>query len=136
MNNPVSQIEQQLASLSPGGAPGELRETVLANVRRELRSSRWDHRLGRAAALVFTMGVAINAAMAFGLAGDPHSLRKPASEASLVQTAVAVAHATDAETGRQVAWQLATWGGHSLTSERLSALEAALDAELRKDRED
>lgn len=134
MNDLVSQIERELSSLSPGGAPRELRAAVLVEVRRELRSSRWDQRLGRAAALMLTTGVVINATMAFGVSGDPHPLRKPASQTSLVQTAVTVARATDAETGRQVAWQIAAWGGHSMTSEQSTALEAALAAELRKGR--
>lgn len=132
MNNSVSQIERQLASLSPDGAPSELREAVLGNVRRELRASRWDRRLGRVATFVLLTGVGINAVMALGMNDGRHLMRKGASRNSLVQTAVAVARATDEETGRQVAQQLAAWSGQVMTDEQVAAFEAALAAELRK----
>ena len=132
MNDPFSQIERQLMAASSGDAPGELRDRVLADVRRELRAARWDRRLGRVAAVTLTAGVAINAVMALGLNDGRHLLRKTASHGSLLQTAVAVARATDAETGRQVAQQLAAWSGEVMTTEQMADFEAALAAELRK----
>lgn len=134
MNDPLIQIEQRLASTS-ANAPPELRAMVLAGVNRELKSSQWDRRLARAAALLLTMGVALNAVMAFGLAGLPHAPTQPTSSERLLQTAVTVARATDAETGRKIARQIAAWSGHTMTSEQLDSLDAALDAELSNGKE-
>lgn len=135
MSDSFSQIERQLASIPQGMAPSELRERVLAQVQRELRSSRWDRRLGRVAAVVLTTGVAINAVMALGMSDGRHLVGKGTPRNSLLQTAVAVARATDVQTGRQIAQQIAAWSGQALTEEQVAALEATLAAELRKESE-
>jgi hypothetical protein len=132
MSDSVSQLERQLTLLAPDEAPNALREQVLAEVRRELRASRWDRRLGRVATCVLLLGVGINAVMALGMNDGRHLMRRPATQDSLVQTAVAVARATDVETGRQIARQLAAWSGQVMTDEQVAAFEAALAAELRK----
>lgn len=132
MSDSLAQVERQLALLSPGAVPNKLREEVLAGMRRELRASRWDRRLGRVATFVLLIGVGMNAVMALGMSDGRHLMGKETSRNSLLQTAVAVALATDVETGRQVAQQLAAWSGQVMTDEQVAAFEAALAAELRK----
>jgi hypothetical protein len=135
MDENLLHLEQQLARTSPGGAPPELRAAVLGDLRRELASSRWDRRLARTAMLLVATGVAMNAAMVLDLGSSAHGVRPRPSQSSLVQTAVAVARATDAETGRQVAQQLAAWSGRKMSPEQLATLNAALAAELRHEKE-
>ncbi|MCC6493120.1 MAG: hypothetical protein IT424_08870 [Pirellulales bacterium] len=130
MDEPLTQIEAQLTRATPGAAPRELRAAVLADVSRELKSSRWDRRLARTAAAALAAGVAINGATAL-IDGRPGGLGGDASQASLVEAAVAVGRATDAETGRTIARQLAAWSGSLLTHEQVAALDAEIVAELR-----
>lgn len=126
----IEQIERQLSTALPG-APDELRGVVLGTVRKELRAARWDRRLGRAAAVLLAAGVGLNAAIALHAAnaGLPTPAGGPSQEA-LVQTAVAVAEATDVETGRRFARQMAAWSGHSMTNAQQAALDAAIAAQL------
>ncbi|RIK85912.1 MAG: hypothetical protein DCC67_03330 [Planctomycetota bacterium] len=130
MDEPLSQLERQLAAAATHQAPPELRTAVLASVSRELRASRWDRRLARTAAVLMTAGIALNAAMVVGPHDRPPAAERQPSHASLVQAAVTVGRATDEETGRQIARQLAAWGGHPLSHEQLAALDAAIAAEL------
>jgi hypothetical protein len=115
MTDDEQELEQRLACAMPRGAPAGLRDATLAQVQRELRSARWDRRLGRLAACVFLAGIALNAGLA--LQGDA----RPADNAqvriagnsreALNQTAVIVADATDAETARRFVRQMAALGG-------------------------
>ncbi|MBA3481046.1 MAG: hypothetical protein H0T51_04430 [Pirellulales bacterium] len=127
----LTELEQQLALSSPAAAPSELRVAVLADVRRELAASRWDRRLARAAAALVVVGASLNIAMGLNASRGLHPAQttSPPSQQSLVQTAVAVARATDAETGRRIARQMAAWGGRTMTHEQLTALDAAMAAE-------
>jgi hypothetical protein len=123
-------LERQLTRLHgrDAAAPPALRDAVLAAMRRELRAQRWDRRLGRVAACLLIGGVGLN--IAAGLASErfaPTNQRLASSD-SLVQTAVAVAQATDPETGRLLAQQLAAWQGRAVTPQQLAAIDAALDA--------
>ena len=59
MNDPLTAIEQQLASHTPAGAPDELRDAVLRGVRRELKSASWDRRLARTAATLLAVGIGV-----------------------------------------------------------------------------
>jgi hypothetical protein len=133
MNDPLTAIEQQLAAELPARAPSPLRDAVLKEVRRELKSARWDRRLAKTAGTVLAVGIALNVALMVG--GDDFSApRSTASSASLVKTAVAVARATDAQTARQLASQISAWNGHVMTSEQLATLDAAIAEELQKNR--
>ena len=66
MNTPLDQfddsVEAQLSRLQPRAAVGGLREATLGRVQQELRSSRWDRRLGRVAAVLLVVGIGMNAA--------------------------------------------------------------------------
>jgi hypothetical protein len=130
MNDPsLTRLEQQLAAGSDDAVvPDALRNAVLAATRRELRAQRWDRRLGRAAVGLLVAGVGFN--VAAGLTSERFSPTQQslASSNGLVQTAVAVAQATDRETGRLLAQQLAAWQGRSVTPKQLAAIEAALTA--------
>jgi hypothetical protein len=123
------QIESQLAAMRPTGAPSELRGTVLADVRRELRASRWDQRMARFAAVLLIVGVVMNLAVGMKLNRDEQQRRHVAearTRQSLVDTAVVVAEATDARTGSDYAKQLATMMGHVLTKDDAAAIDAAV----------
>jgi hypothetical protein len=126
----LEHFEQQIASLPPIGAPPALREMVLTDVQRELRASRWDRRLARAAVVLLAVGVGLNAAAGLQSANDVGNRLPIAAQASprrsLVDTAVVVAEATDARTGRQFARQLAAMTGHTLTVDEAAAIDAAV----------
>lgn len=133
MNEPsLEQLERLIASCGPAGAPAELRGVVVAQMRRELAAARWDRRLARLAAALLVAGVGLNAAIGLSAGrGIRPSQTAGASQDSLVQTAMAVARATDAQTGRLMARQIAAWDGRKMTSEQLTALDAAMAAALR-----
>lgn len=54
---------------------------------------------------------------------------------AVVRTAVAVARATDVETGRLMAHQLAAIQDQSISPQQLAAIDAAIDAALRQGNE-
>ena len=125
----LAQLERRLGANS-GGAPESLRDAVLAATRRELRAQRWDRRLGRAAAALMLIGIGLNAGV--GLISE-HSTSSSAAfttNDALVRTAVAVARATDVETGRMMAHQLAVIQDQSISPQQLAAIDAAIDAAL------
>jgi hypothetical protein len=126
----LEQIERQLASLEPGAAPRELRIAVLDGIRRELRAARWDRRLARIAAVLLVVGVGLNASIGLRSRNSRDAGRRIAatSSQSLLDTAVIVAEATDAATGRRFARQLAAMAGLELSSAESAAIDAALRA--------
>jgi hypothetical protein len=133
MNDPLITIEQQLAAEMPARAPAPLRDVVMKDVHHELKSARWDRRLAKVARIVLAAGIALNVALM--VSGDDITApQATVSNASLVQTAVAVAKATDAQTARQMASQISAWNGHVMTTEQLATLDAAIAEELEKNR--
>ena len=126
-----TQLEQQLAGNSSEAAPAALRDAVLAAARRELRAHRWDRRLSRAAAGLLVAGVGLNVAAGLTSERFAPTQQSPASKVALVQTAIAVAQVTDAETGRIMAHQLAAWQGRPVTPQQLAAIDAVLTAASR-----
>jgi hypothetical protein len=126
-------LEQQLAARANDAiAPGAIRDTVLTAARRELRSQRWDRRLGRAAVGLLVAGVGFNVAAGLTSERVAPMRQSLASDAGLVQSAVAFAQATDIETGRLLAHQLAAWQGRSVSPQQLAAIDAALNAATNK----
>ncbi len=133
------QVEQLIAATllprAAAGAPSVLRTTILADVRRELRNQRWDRRLRRTAAALLVVGVGFNGLISLGLGGS----QGPAAfvggpdrmQPSILATATAVAEATDAQTARQFARQLAVLRGRPMTEQDAAALEAALAEGIR-----
>lgn len=134
MNDPLTFIEQHLVTHMPSGAPDQLRDAVLRDVRRELKSASWDRRLAITAATLLAVGIALNSTLLLRGESDFAATRSATSERSLVQTGVAVARMTDIETARHVANQISAFNGHILTSEQLAALDAAIAEELTKSR--
>jgi hypothetical protein len=124
----IEQIEQQIRGLRPLESPAELRAAVLADVRQELGSARWDRRLARAAAILLVVGVGMNAAFLLPERGASPQLGavKPKQD-SLVQVAISVAEATDLQTGQRVAHRLATMAGRRLSIGELAAMDAAIE---------
>lgn len=127
----IEKLEWQLAALKSTGAPATLRQAVLGDVDRELRSARWDRRLLRVASLLLVVGVALNGALVIRPKGDrnpsfDHVVRRDQSD-PIVETAVIVAEATNAKTGGQFARHLAALSGRTLTSDDLAAIDAALE---------
>ena len=107
---------------------------MLADVRRELRAARRDRWLARTAAAVLLLGVGWNGVNAMLGRRDAAALERGGPDFaaadvrgdSLVQTAAAVAEATDVATGRNVARQLAALSGCTLSDEQTAAIDAAL----------
>jgi hypothetical protein len=133
---PLDEFERQLASARHVGAPTALRGRVLSEVERELRAARWDRRLARAAVVLLVVGVGVNAALVFDgectVLDDgatriaPRSqLAAKDSEQAIVDTAIIVAEATNGETGRQFARQLAALSGRHLTDQEIATIDAA-----------
>ena len=125
----LEQVECHIASMCVIGSPIELRAAVLSNVRRELRAACWDRRMARAATVLFALGIGLNAAIGQpDGSGSGNVLRARPSETqlSLVDTAIAVAQATDGPTGEQVVRQLAAMTGRELTADEAVAIETAL----------
>ncbi|HEX2477497.1 MAG TPA: hypothetical protein VHK01_22260 [Lacipirellulaceae bacterium] len=127
-NESLEQIERQLIGLHPSAAPGALRAAVLAGVHRELQGARWDRRLARATAVLLVLGVALNVSIGVHSVNSRDTNQQIArtSSQSLVETAVVVAEATDAATGRRFARQFAAMAGFELSSAEAAAIDAAL----------
>lgn len=133
-DNRLKLLEQRLGQGS-SPAPGSLRDEVLAATRRELRAQRWDRRFSLAAMLLVLAGVGLN--LGVGLRSESSS-SPPATYTTndaVVRTAVAVARATDVETGRLMAHQLAAIQDQSISPQQLAAIDAAIDAALRQGNE-
>ena len=131
----LEQVERQLAGFRPSAAPAELRASVLAEMQRELRAARWDRRLARAAAVLLVVGIGLNLAIGISSSGSSDVRSRPVahsnSQQSLLDTAVVVAQATDAATGRRFARQLAVLSGHELTEAEAAAIDAAVQRATR-----
>lgn len=125
-------LERQLAELPGGSAPADLRNRVLAGVHGELQVAKWERRLARVAVNLLAIGIGLNVAV--GLLGDRSTvgthIASSRSQESLVNAAVAVAEATDPETGRQFARQLAAQSGRSLTPDQISAIDEAIERQI------
>ena len=127
----LEQVERRIASLPPLGCPMELRSAVLADVQRELRAAQWDRRLARAAVVLLVVGVGLNVAIGGRTGGlrnvSQQRVAKSGTRQSLVDTAIVVAEATDAATGRRFARQLAAMTGGELTKDEAAAIDAAIE---------
>lgn len=126
----LEQLECQFAALPTSVLPVGMRAAVLADVERELRAARWDRRLGRAAAALLVIGVGLNFSAGWQLGGSVKGRHENVARAevrpSLVDTAVIVAEATNAETARRFARQLAAMSGRELTADEAAAIDAAI----------
>jgi hypothetical protein len=124
-----SQLAVELAAVRPADAPAELRGAVLGSVHRELRAARWDRRLARVAAILLAVGIGLNAyqVVAPMRAAVPHSrpVARVESSEKLIQTAIVVAEATNADTGRLFARQWAAMSGRALTERELDAIDTS-----------
>ena len=126
---PLDEFEQQLATAQLFRAPDDLRSAVLNEVGREFRAARWDRRFARATAVLLIVGVGINASLAMLAPGSNNSqinqVAHDQSQQSLIDTAIVVAEATNAETGRNFARQMAALAGRELTDHEIATIEAA-----------
>lgn len=124
-------LEQKLAEMPTATAPPELRNRVLAGVHDELRVAKWERRLARAAVVLLAVGIGLNASV--GLQGNRPlnaQIAVDRSRESLVNAAVAVAEATDPETGRQYARHLAAQSGRPLTPDQVNAIDKAIERRI------
>src|SRR5947209_7864580 len=133
MDDPALEpIERQLASVPLAGASAKLRGEVLTSVRRQLAAQRWDRQLGRAAAAVLVVGIGLNTAISWR--GGQPPLNKAVAEFkpdAITQAAVAMAEATDAETGVQISRHLAALGGITLSQQQQVEIQAEIDSHSR-----
>lgn len=131
MDETLKDIETRLASVGQRSAPDALRAAVLGDVGRELAAARWDRRFARAAAVLLTVGVGMNVALGLRSSqpadGRPAQIANAKSRESLIETAVVVAEATDANTGRLFARQMAAMRGRELSSDDAAAIDAAIE---------
>jgi arginine utilization protein RocB len=125
----LTELEQQLSQARTAGAPSQLRAAVLSDVAGELRAARWDRRLARAAVVLLVVGVGLNAALVWqggSTLEQPHrQLANDSAQDSLIQTAIAVAEATNTETAQTFARQLAALRGRELTDQEIATIAAA-----------
>jgi hypothetical protein len=127
---PFDEFESQLAAVRRNGAPAALRSAVLNDVDRELRASRWDRRLMRAAILLLVIGVGFNTALVLtdstqqSAARLPGALATAPARSALLETAVVISESTDAATGRRFAEKWAAYSGRELTAQELEALDS------------
>jgi hypothetical protein len=124
-------LESMLADVPVPNAPMALRQQVLRKVDRELAAARWDRRLARTARTLLILGVAMNVAIGVPwteLASPPRQriVRQQPHE-TLLEAAVHVAEATDAESGRRFALHLASAAGWTLTTDDLRAIDIAIE---------
>ena len=109
--NHSTNSNQQLAAAALERRAGRLAPAVLSDVERELRAARWDRRLARAAVVLLVVGVGLNACHVLSptqVDAAPHrQIARADSSQALIETAIVVAEATNAETGRLFARQWA-----------------------------
>jgi hypothetical protein len=121
------ELESQIAAASPAGAPAELRRAVLNNVERELRAARWDRRLARAAVILLAVGIGVNAYQVLSptqaTTTHSHQIARAESSETLIETAIVVAEATNADTGRLFARKWAAMSGRALTEREIAAID-------------
>jgi hypothetical protein len=126
-------VEAQLACLQPSVAVDGLREATLAQVRRELRASGWDRRLGRVAMVLLVLGIGMNVATIDKPSATPDEgqlAARPSIETtteSIVALAVTMAEVTDIHTASIFARHLAVFNGFPLGSEQAEAIEQEID---------
>jgi hypothetical protein len=133
MDDPALElIERQLAHIPLAGAPAKLRGEALAGVHRHLAAQRWDRRLGRAAAAVLVIGIGLNVAISWR-GGQPPSNQAVADlkPDAITQAAIAMAEATDAETGVQVARHLAALRGITLSPQQQAEIQTRIESHSR-----
>lgn len=125
---PLDEFELQLAAVGRLGAPPELRRAVLRDVERELRAVRWDRRLARAAVVLLTVGIGLNAYQVLApknlATSHNRQIARADSSQSLIETAIVVAEATNADTGRLFARQWAAMSGRALTEREIAGIDA------------
>ena len=125
-------VEEQLARLRPRVVVGDLREVTLERVRRELRSLRWDRRLGGVAAVLLAVGVGMNFATVrsrLRLPADGHLAAHPTS-VSIADLAVSMAEVSDIKTASLVARHLAALKGFPPGSPQADAIGHEINRRL------
>ena len=125
-------VEEQIARLQPRAAVAGLREATLGRVNRELRSSRWDIRFGRVAAVLLLMGIGINVATVnkrLVLTTGVQLADRPTAE-SIAELAVTMADVNDSRTVSIYARHLATLSGFPIGSLQANAILKEVDRRL------
>ena len=113
-------------------APAKLRGEVLAGVHRQLAAQHWDRRLGRAAIVLLVVGVGLNAAVGWRTSRPVDQAAAAFKSDTITQAAVAVAEATDAETGTQIARHLTALGGVALSPQQEAAIQQQIESHSKR----
>jgi hypothetical protein len=125
-------VEAQLARLQPRFTVEGLRDATLGRVQRELRSSRWDRRLGRVAAVLLVVGIGMNVATINKHPALPTGGRlaaRPATE-SISELAVTMADATDITTASIYVRHLAAFHCFPIGGHQANAIQREVDRRL------
>ena len=128
----MEHVELQLAHLQPPGAPQELRTIVLGAVHCQLNAQRWDRWVARIAAALVILGVGLN--LLVGWRGGQRAATQVAAAAKpdvMVQVAVAVAEATDAEAANCFVRHLAELSGSTLSPEQAAAIQQEIQSQVK-----
>jgi hypothetical protein len=133
MDDPALEpIERQLTSMPLANAPAKLRGELLAGVHRQLAAQRWDRRLGRAAIVLLVVGVGLNAAISWpGRQLPSNHVVAEFQPDAITQAAIAMAEATNAETGVQIARHLAALGGMTLSQQQQAEIQTQIQSHSR-----
>ena len=107
---------------------------MLRSVHRQLAGQRWERRLARFTIAVLLIGSALNWSVGWG----DHNLHLPASQfasrpssQAIVEVAVAIGRATDAETGSSMARHLAALSGTPLSPEQAAAIDLEIQRRVK-----
>jgi hypothetical protein len=136
MNTPPDEfhnsVEAQLARLQPRVEVDGLRDATLGRVQRELRSSRWDRRLGRVVMVLLVVGIGMHVATINKHPALPTGGRltaRPATE-STAELAITMADATDITTASIYARHLAALHCFPIDGHQANAIRHEVDRRL------
>ncbi len=132
---PIDSLEQILAQVPQPNAPSTLRESVLVAMQRELKTQRRLRRLERFSLAILLLGIALN----WSVGWHDHATSTHQTEVAsgldsraLVEVAVAISNATDAETGSRLAKQLAVWCSMPLSPQDMAAMEEEIQRRVKE----
>jgi hypothetical protein len=128
------QIEQHLARLHRSPPPIALRARTLKLVHRQLAGQLRERQLGRITIVILVLGIGLNWSVGWRdrdwSTGRREIASRPNSDA-IVQVAVAIGQATDAETGSRLAQHLAALSGVALSPQQTATIDQGIQRRVK-----